>query len=195
VVDLKLDEASMTAFSDGVSSDFSGVTKVMVNGKPSKGPLVTTLELFAEVRKAFLQALQPKMPTRSGTSLTRNEAFDSSFAPIMVSCGGRADADFANAFGRDSFDFLADEYVSSLINASRGSNMDALFFKQPKLSDGSSLHHYVLLEALRNLEGGADDPQCMSKIKAWAGDVLNGTSASPKMCAPVWPPVKTSNVS
>ncbi|NBW82486.1 hypothetical protein EBR21_12095, partial [bacterium] len=32
VVDLKLDEASMTAFSDGVSSDFSGVTKVMVNG-------------------------------------------------------------------------------------------------------------------------------------------------------------------
>jgi hypothetical protein len=42
------------------------------------------------------------------------------------------------------------------------------------------LHHYVLLEALRNLEGGADDPQCMSKIKSWAGDVLNGTSAMSK---------------
>lgn len=177
VVDLKLDEATMNAFSDGVSSDFGKVTKVMVNGKPTRGPLVTTLELFGEVRRSFLQALQPKQPTRNGSQITRAEAFDSSFVPIMTACGGRADADFANAFGRDSFDFLADEYISNLLNANRGSNMDALFFRQPKLTDGSSLHHYILLESLRKLEGGADDPQCMSSIKAWAADVLNGNSA------------------
>jgi len=180
VVDVKLDEATMTAFSDGVASDFGKVTKVIENGKSTKGPLVTTLMLFAEVRKAFLQALQPKMPSRSGTTITRNEDFDKTFEPIMVACGGRADADFTNAFGRDSFDFLADEYIASLITAGRGSNMDALYFKQPKLTDGSSLHHYILLESLRKLEGGADDPQCMSRIKAWAADVLNGTSAMSK---------------
>ncbi|MEN9810871.1 MAG: hypothetical protein RLZZ488_2438 [Pseudomonadota bacterium] len=180
VVDLKLDEGSMTAFSDGVTSDFSKVTKTIVNGKPTRGPLVTTLELFGEVRKAFLQALQPKMPTRDGAKLTRNEGFDAEFVPIMAACGGRADADFANAFGRDSFDFLADEYVSALINSNRGSNMDAVFFKQPKLSDGSNLHHYVLLEAVRKLEGGADDPNCMSRVKAWATGILNGKSATSK---------------
>jgi hypothetical protein len=180
VVDLKLDESTMTAFSDGVSADFSKVTKSMVGGKATRGPLITTLELFAEVRKAFLQALQPKMPSRSGTSITRNEAFDKSFEPIMVSCGGRADADFANAYGRDSFDFLADEFISSLVTANRGSNMDVLFFKQPKLSDGSSLHHYIMVESIRKLEGAADNPQCVSQIKAWAADVLNGNSAMSK---------------
>jgi hypothetical protein len=180
VVDLKLDEATMTAFSDGVSSDVSKVTKVMVNGKATKGPLITTLELFAEVRKAFLQALQPKMPTRSDTSITRNEAFDQEFVPIMVACGGRADADFANAYGRDSFDFLADEFISSLVTANRGTNMDALFFKQPKLSDGSSLHHYIMVESIRKLEGAADNPQCVSQIKTWAANVLNGTSTMSK---------------
>jgi hypothetical protein len=151
-----------------------------VNGKASRGPLITTLELFAEVRKAFLQALQPKMPTRSGTTVTRNEAFDQAFVPIMVACGGRADADFANADGRDSFDFLADEFISSLVTANRGTNMDALYFKQPKLSDGSSLHHYIMLESIRKLEGAGDNPQCVSQIKAWAADVLNGNSAMSK---------------
>jgi hypothetical protein len=180
VLDLKLDDVNMTAFSDGVSSDFGKVTKSVVDGKTVKGPLVTTLELFAQVRRNFLQALQPKMPTRSGDTLTRNEAFDKSFEPHMVACGGRADADFANAYGRDSFDFLADEYISNLIAANRGTNMDSLFFKQPKLTDGSSLHHYVLLEAVRKLEGASDDPQCVSKIKAWAADVLGGTSEMSK---------------
>ncbi|MEY3900773.1 MAG: hypothetical protein RL189_79, partial [Pseudomonadota bacterium] len=177
VVDLKLDESSMNAFSDGVASDLGSVTKVMVNGKPTKGPLVTSLSLFGEVRRAFISALQPKQPTRDGNRVNRVEAFDATFVPIMTACGGKADADFANAFGRDSFDFLADEYVSALINANRGSTMDALYFRQPKLTDASSLHHYVLLEAIRKMEGGADDPQCMSRIKAWALDVLNGNSA------------------
>ncbi|MEY3900973.1 MAG: hypothetical protein RL189_279, partial [Pseudomonadota bacterium] len=180
VVDLKLDDASMTAFSDGVSADYGAVTKVIVNGKTTKGPLVTTLTMFGELRRAFLAALQPKQPTRDGNKINRLEAFDASFVPIMASCGGKADADFANAFGRDSFDFLADEYVSALINANRGSNMDALYFKQPQLTDGSSLHHYVMLESIRKVEGGADDPKCMSQIKAWAMDVLNGTSATSK---------------
>jgi hypothetical protein len=94
----------------------------------------------------------------------------------MVACGGKADADFANAFGRESYEFLADEYIANLITATRNSNLDSLFYRQPKLTDGASLHHYVLLEALRKLDGGADDPQCMSKIKSWAMDVLSGDS-------------------
>jgi len=180
VVNLRLEDATMTAFSDGVSSDLNKVTKTVTAGKTEKGPLVVALQLFSQVRTNFLQALQPKMPTRSGSTITRVEAFDKSFEPIMVACGGRADADFANAFGRDSFDFLADEFLGNLLTANRGSNMDPLFFKQPKLTDGSSLHHFTLLEAHRKLEGGADDPHCVSQIKAWAAEVLNGTSEMSK---------------
>ncbi|NBX18959.1 MAG: hypothetical protein EBR09_16535, partial [Proteobacteria bacterium] len=180
VLDLKLDESVMTSFSDGVSADAGKVSKVMKDGKATKGPLVASLQLFGEVRRSFLQALQPKMPSRNTGGIIRNEEFEKSFEPIMVACGGRADADFTNAFGRDSFDFLADEYISNLINGARGTSMDALFFKQPKLSDGSSLHHYVMLEAVRKLEGAADDPQCVSRIKTWAVEVLGGNTAMSK---------------
>jgi len=143
------------------------------NGKPvvvGKGPLVSTLETFGEVRKAFLAALQPKQRSDGGE---RIEFYDKSFVPIMTQCGGNAEATFANAFGRDSFDFLADEFIAGLISGSRGSAVDALYLKNGKLSDGDSLHHYIMLEALRNLEGGSDDPKCMSQIKAWANNVLN----------------------
>ncbi len=150
------------------------VKREMKNGKSvvvGKGPLVRTLEAFAEVRKSFLAALQPKQRSDGGE---RVEFYDKSFLPIMAQCGGNAEATFANAFGRDSFDFLADEYIASLIGGSRGSASDALYLKNGKLSDGDSLHHYILLEALRNLEGGSDDLKCMSQIKSWANGVLNG---------------------
>lgn len=150
------------------------VKREMKNGKSvvvGKGPLVRTLEAFAEVRKSFLAALQPKQRSDGGE---RVEFYDKAFVPIMAQCGGNAEATFANAFGRDSFDFLADEYIASLIGGSRGSASDALYLKNGKLSDGDSLHHYILLESLRNLEGGSDDPKCMSQIKAWANGVLNG---------------------
>gem|GEM_PF-643894 len=150
------------------------VKRELKNGKSvvvGKGPLVHALEAFAEVRKSFLAALQPKQRTDGGE---RIEFYDKSFVPIMAQCGGNAEATFANAFGRDSFDFLADEYIASLIGGSRGSASDALYLKNGKLSDGDSLHHYILLEALRNLEGGSDDPKCMSQVKAWANGVLNG---------------------
>ena len=150
------------------------VKRELKNGKSvvvGKGPLVRTLEAFAEVRKSFLAALQPKQRSDGGE---RVEFYDKSFVPIMAQCGGNAEATFANAFGRDSFDFLADEYIASLIGGSRGSASDALYLKNGKLSDGDSLHHYILLEALRNLEGGSDDPKCMSQIKSWANAVLNG---------------------
>ncbi len=143
------------------------------NGKSvvvGKGPLVSTLETFGEVRRAFLAALQPKQRSDGGE---RIEFYDRSFVPIMAQCGGNAEATFANAFGRDSFDFLADEFIAGLISGSRGSAVDSLYLKNSKLTDGDSLHHYILLEALRNLEGGSDDPKCMSQIKAWANGVLS----------------------
>jgi chromosome segregation ATPase len=168
-------DSDLEEFAQLVAEDQSLIMtkRELRNGKSvvvGKGPLVSTLETFGEVRRAFLAALQPRQRADGGE---RVEPYDRSFVPIMTQCGGNAEATFANAFGRDSFDFLADEYIAGLISGSRGSAADALYLKNGKLSDGDSLHHYILLEALRNLEGGSDDPKCMSQIKSWANEVLN----------------------
>jgi len=149
------------------------VKKELKNGKTKvvgKGPLVSTLETFVEARRAFLRALQPQQREDGGE---RIESYDKSFVPIMTQCGGNAEATFANAFGRDSFDFLADEFITGLIYGARGLKADALYLKNGQLSDGTSLHHFVMMEAARTLEGGSNDPKCMSMIKSWANKTLN----------------------
>jgi len=149
------------------------VKKELKNGKTKvvgKGPLVSTLEAFVEARRAFLRALQPQQREDGGE---RIESYDKSFVPIMTQCGGNAEATFANAFGRDSFDFLADEFITGLIYGARGLKADALYLKNGQLSDGSSLHHFVMMEAARTLEGASNDPKCMSMIKSWANKTLN----------------------
>ena len=167
--------ADMEQFAQLVAEDqdLVLVKKELSNGKTKvvgKGPLVSTLETFVEARRAFLRALQPQQREDGGE---RIESYDKSFVPIMTQCGGNAEATFANAFGRDSFDFLADEFITGLIYGARGLKADVLYQKNGQLSDGMSLHHFVMMEAARTLEGGSNDPKCMSMIKSWANKTLN----------------------
>lgn len=164
--DLKLSATATSAFQSNIRAP----------QKAAAQELGKTLKAVAEVRTAFLRALNPQQPDvqSDGKLGARKEFYDISFVPIMTQCGGRADASFANAFGRDSFDFLADEYISALLFDARGSTLDPLYFGQAKQTDGANMHHYVMLESMRLLEGGNDDPSCMSRIKSWSRSVLGG---------------------
>jgi len=152
------------------------VRKDIVDGKSTvvgKGSLVRTLEAMAAVRTAFVNALQPRPKSQTGE---RVEAYDASFVPLMVSCGGDPEASYANALGRNSFDFLADQYVESLVNGPLGASSDSMFFKTAKMTDGASLHHYIVLSALSRFWGGSDSPACMSRIRSWASSTLASDS-------------------
>lgn len=169
-------DASMDTFSSRVSEaqELVLATKVLSNGKErkEKGPLIDSLEKFSALRTAFLRSLQPQQRQENGD---RIEFYDKSFVPIMTKCGGNAHASFANALGRDSFDFLADEFISGLIYGERGFKADSLYVQNGQLTDGRSLHHFLMMEAVRNLEGASDDPACMADVKSWANEVLNST--------------------
>lgn len=152
------------------------VRKDVVDGKSTvvgKGSLVRTLEAMAAVRTAFVAALQPRPMSATGE---RVEAYDASFVPLMVTCGGDPEASYANALGRSSFDFLADQYVESLVGGPVGSSVDSIFFKTAKMTDGVSLHHFIVLSALSRFWGGSESPSCMSAIRSWASSTMASES-------------------
>ena len=157
--DAKVDDTAKATFEKDIK----------VPQKDLTAELVVALKAFGDLRTTFIRALNPNQQT--------GEWYDKTFVPIMTQCGGNANATFANALGRDSFDFLADEYAYQLVMGSRGTSADNMFFGYAQATDGKSLHHYVMLSALKELEGGGDDPSCMSKIRSWASSILYGTSA------------------
>lgn len=169
-------DQDMEAFADLVAGDQELILTKKVNQDDGsvelvKGPLVVMLESFVEARRSFLRALQPQQPNKDQP---RIEFYDKSFVPLMVACGGNAEASFANAFGRDSFDFLADKFMSGLMFDARGvGDVDELYLKNNRLTNGSSLHHFVLMNAAQTLEGGINDPKCLADIRAWAEETLS----------------------
>ena len=151
-------------------------------GAPQKAlvsDMVSTLKSLSDTRIEFTRVLAPRPAPldENGKRGEKVEWWDKQFDSITIKCGGRTDTGFNNAFGRDSFDFLADEYVANLLMAARGTLADNIFFGQAPATDGASLHHFVVLESLRNLEGGSDEPGCMGSVKSWANGVLYGNSA------------------
>ncbi|NBO37209.1 hypothetical protein EBU99_01355 [bacterium] len=162
IQEVQADDAAQAAFEKDIKVPQKALTVDLVNA----------LRAYGDMRTAFLRALQPNQTT--------GEWYDKSFQPIMAECGGNANATFANALGRDSFDYLADEYAYQLVFGTRGSAADSVFFGNVAGTDGKSLHHFIMIAALKEVEGGGDNAGCMSKIRSWASSILYGTSNDAK---------------
>lgn len=103
--------------------------------------------------------------------------YDQYFLTAMIGkeqvCDVNKEASFANALGRDSFQFLMNEYVFALVFGIRSASQeDQMFFGFNSISEGLSELQRKVLVSLLSIKLPTQDPSCLTIIKKWSEETL-----------------------
>ena len=138
--------------------------KGMREGKEKVVPgLENLIHAISEMELVFLQVINPDQ--------NNLPFYNETFKPIMMRCEGNSKATFANALGRDSFQFLAQEYTRQLVHGIEVAKWGGIFHGDGKKVDMGDLQGLLVLDTTR-YKVGSDQEECVVDIETWGRHTL-----------------------